>query len=125
MVEDTDPHILGITEYWATTDISDAELGLTGYVMFRKDIIGRRGGGVILHIKESIQTYENKLQKEAECKEAVWCNIVTGNSTLTVGIAYRSPSISIDENEKVQNATKEVSKRDCIITVHFNHDMRK
>ena len=78
MVEDTDPHIIGITESWATPDISDAELGMTGYVMFRKDRIGRRGGGVILYIKKSIQAYEIKLEKEAECEEAVWCNIVSG-----------------------------------------------
>ena len=38
-----------------------------------------------IYIKESIQAYEIKLEKEAECEEAVWCNIVTGNSTLTVG----------------------------------------
>ena len=37
MVEDIDPHIIEITESWVTTDISDAELGMTGYVMFRKD----------------------------------------------------------------------------------------
>ena len=80
MVEDTNPHIIGITESWATPDISDAELGMTGYVMFRKDRIGRRGGGVILYIKESIQTYEIKLEKEAECEKAVWCNILSGNS---------------------------------------------
>ncbi|KAK2185654.1 hypothetical protein NP493_229g03082 [Ridgeia piscesae] len=42
MVEDIDPHIIGITESWATPDISDAELGMTGYVMFRKDRLGRR-----------------------------------------------------------------------------------
>ena len=30
MVEDIDPHIIGITESWANTDITDAELGLTG-----------------------------------------------------------------------------------------------
>ena len=35
MVEDIYPHIIGITESWANTDITDAELGLTGYVMFR------------------------------------------------------------------------------------------
>ena len=35
-----------------------------------------------------------------------WCNIVTGNSTLPVGLVYRSPNISIEENEKVHNATK-------------------
>ena len=46
MVEDTDPHITDVTESWANTDIADAELGLTRYVMFRRDQIGRRGGGV-------------------------------------------------------------------------------
>ena len=121
MVEDIDPHIIGITESWATPDISDAELGMTGYVMFRKDRLGRRGGGFILYnIKESIQAYEIKLEKEAECEEAVWCNIVTGNSTLTVGLVNRSPNISIEKNEKIHNAIKEVSKRDCIIMGDFN-----
>ena len=42
MVEDTDPHIIGITEQWANTDITNVELGLTGYVMFRRYRIGRR-----------------------------------------------------------------------------------
>ena len=58
MVEDIDPHIICITESWATPDISDVELGKTGYVMFRKDRLGRRGGGVILYIIKSIQAYE-------------------------------------------------------------------
>ena len=81
MVEDIDPHIIGITESWANIagGITDVELGLTGYVMFRKDRIGRRGGGVILYVKESIQAYEIKLEREADCDEAVWCKIVSGN----------------------------------------------
>ena len=76
MVEDIDPHIIGITESWANTDIRDAELGLTGYVMFRRDRMGRRGGGVILYVKESIQAYAIKLEKKADFDEAVWCKIV-------------------------------------------------
>ena len=44
-IEDINPHIIGVTESWANKDISDAELGLTGYVMFTRDRIGRRGGG--------------------------------------------------------------------------------
>ena len=39
MVEDTDPHIIGITESWANIDITDAKLRLKGYVMFRRDRI--------------------------------------------------------------------------------------
>ena len=66
MVENIDPHhIIGITESWANIDITDAELGLTGYVMFWRDRIGRRGGGVILYVKESIQAYEIKLFQNA------------------------------------------------------------
>ena len=42
MVEDIDPHIIGITESWANTNITYAKFGLTGYVMFRRDRIGRR-----------------------------------------------------------------------------------
>ena len=45
--------------------------------MFRKYRIGRRGGGVILYVKESIQAYEIKLERGADCDdEAVWCKIV-------------------------------------------------
>ena len=36
MVDDIDPHIIGIIESWANIDIPDVELGLTGYVMFRR-----------------------------------------------------------------------------------------
>ena len=48
MVGDIEPHIIGITKSWANTDITDAELGLTGYVMFRRDRIGRRGGSYFI-----------------------------------------------------------------------------
>ena len=77
MVEDIDHHIIGITESWATKDIADAELELTGYVSLRRDRIGRRGGGVILYVKESIWAYEIKSEKETDRDEAVWFNTVT------------------------------------------------
>ena len=76
MVDDIKPHIIGITESWANNDITNAELGLEGYVMFRKDRIGRRGGGVLLYIKDTIPAYEVQLQEEADCNEAIWCNLV-------------------------------------------------
>ena len=34
--------VVEITESWANNDITDVEFGLEGYVMFRKDRIGRR-----------------------------------------------------------------------------------
>ena len=89
--------------------------------MFRKDRIGRRGGGVILYVKESIQAYEIKLEREADCDEAVWCKIVSGNSKLTIGLVYRNSNINEEDNPKIKNAIKEVSKGGCIIMGDFNH----
>ena len=84
MVDDIKPHIIGITESWANNDITDAEFGLElkleGYVMFRKDRMGRRGGGVLLYIKETIPAYELQLQEEADCNEAI----------IMVQISYRT-----------------------------------
>ena len=115
-----DLYITGITESWVKKDISDAELRLTGYVMFRRHRIGRRER-VILYIKKSIQAYKIKLEREADCDEAVCCNIVTGNSTLTIGLVYQSPNINEEDNTKMQNAIKELSKGECIIMGDFNH----
>ena len=103
LVADIDPHVIGITESWANEDIVDAELALTGYVMFRKDRQERRGGGVILYVKESIQAYEITLKSEADSVEAIWCNIVTRNLTLTIGVVYVLDLILSSQNELVDN----------------------
>ena len=98
MVDDIKPHIIGITESWANNDITDAELGLEGYVMFRKDRMGRRGGGVLLYIKETIPAYEVQLQEEADCKEALWCNLVTGHTMFS----YNWSSISLSQHNHAE-----------------------
>ena len=89
--------------------------------MFRKDRMGRRGGGVLLYIKETIPAYEVQLQEEADCNEAIWCKLVTGHTTVTIGVVYRCPNITKQNNEKIHNAISEVSKGDCIIMGDFNH----
>ena len=109
MVDDIKPHI---TESWANNDITDAELGLEGYVMFRKGRIRRRGGGVLLYIKETTPAYEVQLQEEADCNDAIWCNLVTGHTTVIIGVVYRCPNITKQNNEKIHNAINEVSKGD-------------
>ena len=113
MVEEINPHIIGIAESWANKDIADAELELTGYVMFRRDRIGRRG--VILYINEYIQAYNIKLERKADCDIAVKCNIVTGNPTLTIELVNRSRNINEEDNTNMQNAIMEMRKGECII----------
>ena len=121
MADDIKPHIIGIIESWANDDITYAELGLECYVMFMNDIVGRRGGGVLLYIKETIPAYEVQLQEEADCNEAIWCNLVAGHTTVTIRVVYRCPNVTKQNNEKIHNAKSEVSKGDCIIVGDFSH----
>ena len=65
--------------------------------------------------------YEMTLKSEADSVEAIWCNIVTRNSTLTIGVVYRSPNIGQEEDVKLQKAIREVSKGECVIMGDFNH----
>ena len=74
--------------------------------MFRRDRIGRRGGGVILYVKESTQACKIKLEREADYDKAVWCKIVSGNSKLTIRLVYRSPNINEADNTKIQKGYK-------------------
>ena len=74
--------------------LTDAELGLEGYVIFRKEGIGSSRGGVLLYIKETISAYEVHLQEEADCNEAIWCKLVTGHTTFTIGVVYSCPNIT-------------------------------
>ena len=62
-------------------------------------------------------------EREADCDEAVWCKIVSGNSKLTIGLVYRSPNINEEDNTKIKNAIKEVSKGECISTDVWTHTM--
>ena len=66
-------------------------------------------------------TYEIKLERKADYDDAVWCKTVSGNSKLTIGLVYQSPNINEDDNTKIQNTIKEVSKGECIIMGDFNH----
>ena len=89
--------------------------------MLTERIDEKRGGGVIFYIKESLQAYEITLKSETDCEEAICCNIVTKNSTLTTGVVYHSPSIGQEEDVKLQKAIREVSKGECAIMGYFNH----
>ena len=99
MVDDIKPHIIGITESWANNDITNAELGLEGYVMFRNDRIGRRGGGVLLYIKDTIPAYEVQLQEEADCNEAIWTTVQLSYRTYN---SYHWSSISLSQHNQTE-----------------------
>ena len=49
------------------------------------------------------------------------CKLVTGQTTVTIGVVYRCPNITKQNNEKIHIAISEMSKRDRIIMGDFHH----
>ena len=76
---------------------------------------------MLLYIKDTIPAYEVQLQEEADCNEAIWCKLVTGHTTFTIGVVYRCPNITKQNNNKIHTPISEVCKGDCIIMGDFYH----
>ena len=101
ILEDIKPDIIGLTETWAFEEIQDSELHLDGYNMFRQDRTDTkngRGGGVLLYMNERIKS--TIVDDYAEVYKQ--CDIlVTKRNTLRLGVVYRSPNSSEENDQKM------------------------
>ena len=91
--------ILAVTETWADSNINDAELQLTGYTSFRVDRTKCKGGGVILYVKNDLQASMCQQLTEFGYGEAVWSTVKLRTGQLLVGVCYRSPNSTADNND--------------------------
>ena len=69
--------IIAVTESWATPEMSDAELGLEGFVLFCKDrrlVRDGRGGGVLLYVRNDLKCVALDNLNELNC-ESVWMEL--------------------------------------------------
>ena len=69
--------------------------------------------------RRSVAAHEVHLQEEAGCEEVIWCKLVPGHRPKNVidGVVYRCPIVTKQNNEKMHNIIREMSKGDdnCII----------
>ena len=69
-----------------------------------------------MYISINIQACEIQLKPEVNFNEAVWCRIETQGGKISVGVVYRSPSISKEDDEKLHKAIADISRG-------FNHPL--
>ena len=119
--------IVAITESWSTPEVGDSELALKGYTLFRKDRereVEQKGGGVLLYIRENLVAMELLEWRRKEC-EAVWVEVKGENGTaVCIGVCYRSPTASAQENEMLLEVINNVAKSKVLLLVgDFNYPM--
>ena len=81
--------VLGISETWLDDEVTDAELQMVGFRMYRRDR-GRRGGGVMVYVPENICT-RRRHDLESTDVEALWIEArILGRKVLICNV-YRPP----------------------------------
>jgi len=109
-----------------TESISDAEICIPGYDMFRVDRGGGvRGGGVIIYTKSVLRgcIYETK-SKEGEW---VCCRIENSNGNeLILGVYYRSEKLhlyrpNVENNKGTRDWITELSRRNMVLMGDMNY----
>ena len=125
-IHDIDPDIVGVTESWATPSISDSELTLQGYDLFRQDRpVAREGGGVLLYVKHRLRAVQCELT--SKFPEQVWCYFQdTKKTKCYVGVCYRTPTVSIygsENHDLLQSLINElgVTKKHFMLMGDFNY----
>ena len=120
-VVNTLPHIICLTETWLSSNISDAEVFLPGYSLYRKDR-NREGGGVLIYVDIRIQS--QVLSYTTEGLEILWVKLtLCPGSTITVGVYYRppdSPAQSIDQLENVLDELTPAELSKLLLVGDFN-----
>ena len=75
MINHLDPDITELRESWASANVSDTELGISGYVVLQKDRMTNRGCGEIFYMRNSILVVQVHIDTNADQSESLWCNI--------------------------------------------------
>ena len=83
--------VFALTETWLSADVLDAEIAIPDFTIFRKDRVGRRGGGVLLGCHNSFQC-RRRTDLELNDVELIWVEVkLSARNKLLTGVVYRPP----------------------------------
>ena len=85
--------IVVVVETWANDSVIDSELQIYGYIMYRLDRKRKCGGGLILYVKECLQSSLCPTLMDTGFEESLWCTVKLQSSNVLIGLCYRCPSI--------------------------------
>ncbi|GAB0210376.1 hypothetical protein GRJ2_003503400 [Grus japonensis] len=122
-VQSENYHIIGITETWWDNS-HDWRIMMDGYRLFRKDRQRRRGGGVMLYVKENLECIEVNYGNCGSPIECLCVKIrgVISKGDLTVGICYQPPKQDDKANKAIFGSLKQASgQQNLVLMGDFNY----
>ena len=116
--------IIALTETWLDMSgkVFDPEVKIDGYTLFYKDRENRRGGGVALYIRDTLQCCINSKIKTDSKTESLWVDIKEGSQTAVMGLVYRPPNASQEINSSLWQELNRASRyRQIYVLGDFNY----
>ena len=105
LIDSEKPHILALTEFGAAASVDDGELGIEGYSIYRGNHSSGGGGlgkGVAIYVQDTLNHSACPMFDEVAFDCSAWSTILLSDSKkLLLGVVYRSPNSSEDNNEKM------------------------
>ncbi|KAJ7425137.1 mitochondrial fission process protein 1 [Willisornis vidua] len=106
--------VVAITETW-WDDSHNWSAAMGGYKLFRKDRQGRRGRGVALYVRESLDSVQLKVTNvKAECL-GTRIREKANKADILMGICYRPPSQVDEGDELFYKQLMDVSKSPALV----------
>ena len=108
--------LVAITETWWDHS-HDWSAAMSGYRLFRRDRQHRRGGGVALYIRESLDVGE--LEAGNDKVESLWVRIrgKANKASILVGVCYRPPNQDEETDEEFYRQLAEAAKSSALVLV--------
>jgi hypothetical protein len=115
--------LLGFTETHLNANISDSELSLPGYNLYRRDRTTGQGGGVAIYVSNSVTCVE-RCDLESICLESIWVEVKLGNTSLLVCVVYRPPTSPVEWYTNFQSQMEKATtvSSNVILLGDFNID---
>lgn len=115
----TDLDILVLSETWLKNSISDSDVALMGYNLYRVDRTGR-GGGVSIYVKTGFSVTILKAVTIPRNFEFLALKVQLGpNSVIVVGV-YRPPSAELGSIDAIADLLSHNSDAELIVMGDFN-----
>jgi len=99
-----------ITESWLKIRHPDNMFNIPGYNIFRRDHPKRRGGGIVIYIRDDIKAFVcNELSTSDTRIELLWIRFIFQNRPIVFGALYHPP-------KPVYQPCELTDEPDCVFT---------
>ena len=105
LIDEQKPHVLALTEFGAGSAVSDGEVGIDGYTLYRGTHSSGGGGlgkGVAAYVDNTLNHSACPLFEEMDFDCSTWFRVkLSNNKSLLVGVVYRSPNSNEENNNQL------------------------